>query len=284
MRQMRRSPFAKVAAAVLLALVAFQGVEAGTAYTQTIYRDTAFATQQTDYLCTAAVVQNIVNLALGTSRGGKTQQLEFYAYGRNHNRYDYRNRGVDPQGMEAMLERYIPGSDWKQIMKSSMQSALRASARRMRATGLPAVLFVGGGAHVWTMNGYTATGDPASGDWFTVTHVRFSGPLYPRVIGRHGWFDLAPNTRRTSERFVNPFYEYREWLAFGDHRDTPWNGYYVAIVPVIYEDPDPTPTPTPNPSPSPTAAPTPTPTLEPTATPTADATVEPAPLVAPEES
>ena len=192
MRPMKRSPLAKVAAAVLLALVAFQGVEAGTTYTQTIYRATAFATQQTDYLCTAAVVQNIVNLALGRSRGGKTQQLEFYAYGRKHNRYDYRNRGVDPQGMEAMLEHYIPGSDWKQIMKTSMHGALRASARRMRATELPAVLFVGGGAHVWTMNGYTATGDPASADTFRVTHIRFSGPFYPRQVALYGWFDRRP--------------------------------------------------------------------------------------------
>jgi hypothetical protein len=257
MDEVLRKPVTKIVVAALLVLLAVQGVDASTGYTQVLYRDTAFSTQRTDYLCTAAVVQNIVNLAIGSSRGGMRQQLEFYDYGLEHNLYDYAGRGVDPQGMEAMLELWIPGSDWGQVSKQHMQPILRMSARQMRATELPVVLFVGGGAHVWTMNGYTSTVDPASGKAFDVTHVRFSGPLYPRTIGRHGWFDLEPNTRRTSDRFINAFFPYREWLAFGDHRDTPWNGYYVAIVPLTYDPPDePPPTPTPEPSPDATLEPT----------------------------
>jgi hypothetical protein len=252
MGQMRRGPLGKIFAALLLGLLAVQGVQAATGYTQTIFRDDAFATQRTNYLCTAAVVQHIVNLATGSSRGGKTQQLEFYAYGVDNNRYDYRNAGVDPQGMEAMLELYIPGSDWGQVIKPGMQGALKASARAMRATGLPAVLFVGGGAHVWTMNGYTASADPASGEFFKITHVRFSGPLYPKTVAKHGWFDLEPNTQRTSDRITKVFFPYKEYLAFGDRRSTPWNGSYVAIVPLTYELPEPEPTPPPTPTPDPT--------------------------------
>lgn len=254
---MTRGPLAKIFVAALLSLVAVQGVQAGTGYTQTIFRDDAFATQRTNYLCTAAVVQNIVNLATGSTRGGKTQQLEFYAYGLDNNRYDYRNAGVDPQGMEAMLELYIPGSDWVQVVRPGMQGALKASARGMRATGLPAVLFVGGGTHVWTMNGYTATADPASGEFFTITYVRFSGPLYPKTIARHGWFDLEPNTNRSSERIRKVFFPYKEYLAFGDHRNTPWNGSFVAIVPLTYDPPDPEPTPDPTEPPEPTDEPAP---------------------------
>jgi len=248
-----RGPLAKIVVAALLSLVAVQGVQAATGYSQIVFRGDAFATQRTDYLCTAAVVQNIVNLATGSSRDGKGQQLQFYAYGRDHNRYDYRNAGVDPQGMEAMLELYIPGSDWGQVVKPGMQGTLKASARAMRATGLPVVLFVGGGTHVWTMNGYTASADPASGKSFTITHVRFSGPLYPKTIARHGWFDLAPNTQRSSDRIPRVFFPYKEYLAFGDHRSTPWNGSYVAIVPLTYEPPDPEPTPDPTPTPEPSA-------------------------------
>ena len=257
---MNRGPLAKIVVAALLTLLAVQGVQAATGYSQTVFRNDAFATQRNSYLCTAAVVQNIVNLATGTSRTGKTQQLKFYAYGRDNNRYDYRNAGVDPQGVEAMLELYIPGSDWVQVMKPGMQGALKASARGMRATGLPAVLFVGGGTHVWTMNGYTASADPASGDFFKITHVRFSGPLYPKTIAKHGWFDLEPNTRRSSDRFGNVFFPYRERLAFGDRRWTPWNGSFVAVVPRTYEppDPEPTPEPTPDPTPEPTVEPEPT--------------------------
>lgn len=252
---MNRGPLAKLLAALLLGLLAVQGVEASTSFTQVIYREDAFATQRTNYLCTAAVVQNIVNLATGTSRGGKAQQLEFYAVGLDNNRYDYKNAGVDPQGMEAMLETYIPGSDWGQVMKKGMQGALRTAARQMRATGLPVVLFVGGGSHVWTMNGYTATGNPSANSEFTVTHIQFSGPLYPETIAKHGWFDLEPNTRRGADRFSNIFFPYKEYLAFGDRRNTPWNGFYVAIVPLSYDPPDPDPTPTPEPTPAPTLGP-----------------------------
>jgi hypothetical protein len=250
---MHRGLLPKIVAALLLGLLAVQGVRAGTGFTHIVYRDTAFATQRTNYLCTAAVVQNIVNIATGTSRDGKVQQLEFYAYGLQNNRYDYRNAGVDPQGVEAMLELYIPGSDWGQVVKPGMQGALKAAARAMRATDLPVVLFVGGGKHVWTMNGYSATADPASGEFFTITHVQFSGPLYPKTVALHGWFDLEPNTRRSSDRFKKVFFPYKEYLAFGDHRNTPWNGSFVAVVPLAYDPPDPEPTP----DPTPTAAPTP---------------------------
>ena len=249
---MNRSVLGRVVAALLLGLMAVQGVNAATGYTQVVFRDTAFATQRTNYLCTAAVVQNIVNLATGSSRDGKAQQLEFYEHGLETNLFDYKNAGVDPAGVEAMLEKYVPGSDWGQISKPKMQGALKTVARRMRATGLPSVLFVGGGTHVWTMNGYTASADPDSGEYFKVTHVRFSGPLYPKTIARHGWFDLEPNTQRSSDRFLNAFFPYKEYLAFGDHRDTPWNGYYVAVVPLSYDPPDPEPTPEPSATPAPT--------------------------------
>ncbi|NJD27014.1 MAG: hypothetical protein FIA92_01810 [Chloroflexi bacterium] len=239
-------------AAALLVLVAVQGVDAGSGYSQTIYRSGAFSTQATDYYCTAAVVQNVVNLVTGESHFGRAEQAELYAYGRAHNRYSYKARGVDPQGLEAMLERSLPGTDWRQIRKKTLQAALRTAARRMRATGLPAVLFVAGGSHVWTMNGYTATRDPAAGKRFRVTHVRFSGPHYPKQKARYGWFDLPPNTRRPVDKLAMAYFPYRERLAFGDRRSTPWNGYYVALVPWSVDvKPEPTPTPTPAPTPTP---------------------------------
>ncbi len=256
----------RLIAASLLVLLTAYGVDAATAYSQTIYRSSAFSTQATDYYCVAAVTQNIRNLATGESRTGKTQQAEMYGFGRAKNRYSYSARGIDPQGLEALLEEYVEGSDWKQVKKGSLQGALRVAARRLRATGLPAVLFVGGGKHAWTMNGYTATANPASAETFRVTHVRFSGPFYPRQTALHGWFDLAPNTRTSVERIAEAFFPYKEQLAFGDNRATPWNGYYVAVVPVSVDGPDPGPTPTPTPSSTP--VPTPQPTAEATPEPT----------------
>jgi hypothetical protein len=292
MLAMTRRPLSRIVIAAALVLLAVQGVDAASAYSQGIYRGSAFSTQATGYLCTAAVVQNVVNLATGQSSRSETQQRVYYAYGRAHNRYAYRSRGVDPQGVEAMLEHYIPGSDWRQIRKKSLQAVLRVAARQMRATSLPPVLFVAGGRHVWTMNGYSATADPAAVSWFTVTYVTFSGPNYPRQIARYGWFDLEPNTRRGVSRLATAYFPYRESLAFGDRRSTPWNGYYVAVVPWTIDDGGEEPPPTPNPTPDPSLEPVPTATpgasspttVEGAPEPTPPATSEPAPLVPPEPS
>jgi hypothetical protein len=284
MLAMIRRPLPRIVLAAALALLAVQGVDARVTYSQTIYRASAFSTQATDYLCTAAVVQNVVNLVTGQARHSATQQREYYAYGRAHNRYAYRARGVDPQGVEAMLERYVPGSDWRQVRTTSLQAVLRVAARRIRLTKLPAVLFVAGGSHVWTMNGYTATADPVSGAPFVVTDVRFSGPLYPKQVARYGWFDLAPNTRRTAAKLGTPYFPYRESLAFGDRRATPWNGYYVAVVPWSLKDAGGTPQPTPTPTPDPSPQASPDPSLEAAPIATAESSPPPAPEVAPESS
>ena len=274
---MNRRMLRRVVAATVLVLLVTQSVNASTVYSQTIYRSSAFSTQATYSLCTAAVVQNVMNLASGASRHGGTEQQQLYAYGRAHNRYPYAARGVDPQGVEATLDRYVAVADWRQVRSRSLQGVLRIAAQGMRATGLPAVLFVGGGSHVWTMNGYTATADPASGAAFSITYVRFSGPLYPKQIGRYGWFDLAPNTRKSVAQLPNAYFPYRESLAFGDSRATPWNGYYVAVVPWTLVGPDPSPTPTPTATPTPTPQPTPQPTPEATAQATPGTTLEPTP-------
>jgi hypothetical protein len=269
-------PVRRLIAATLLVLLGVHGVQASTGYSQTIYRASAFTTQATDYLCTGAVAQNIRNLATGESRSSKAQQWALYSFGRDHNRYRYRQRGVDPQGVEAMLEQFVPGVEWRQVRKHSLQEVLRAAVRGMRATGLPAVLFVAGGKHVWTMNGYTATADPASSSWFRVTYVRFSGPFYPHQKARYGWFDLAPDTRRSVERLTQAYFPYHERLAFGDGRSTPWNGYYVAVIPVSLDD---VPSPEPTPSPTPTLPPEATPVATPVATPeaTPETTPDPTP-------
>ena len=261
------------AASILVLLCAPVALGAG-GFSQTVARLDAFSTQATDWFCTAAVVQHVRNIATGEARHGGYQQADLYAYGRGHNRYAYKGKGVDPQGVEAMLEYAVGGSNWIQIKTHSLQSILIIAARQMRATGLPVVLFVAGGKHVWTMNGYTATADPASGRKFQVTSVRVSGPFYPKQKSRYGWFDLPPNSVRSASRLAEAFFPYRERQAFGDRRWTVWNGYFVAVVPWTYEPPpdpgpDPTPTPTPGSTPTvpPTAEPTTTPDEEPAATP-----------------
>lgn len=213
------------ALALALALVvgSAANVEGSTSFNA--YRSTAFSTQATMWYCTAAVEQMIWNTATGRSNHGYTQQHAFYAYGRAHNRYAYSTRGVDPQGVAATLRHYVPQGDWHWYRSTTMQGALRAAADRVKATGLPAVIFVGGGSHVWTLHGFTRD------DSGRVTYVRFSGPLYPKQVAYNGWYDLAPNTRKPVSALGGAFFPYRERLAFGDTRWTPWNGYYVVVIP-----------------------------------------------------
>lgn len=266
-------PLGRILAATMLVVASAGMVDAGTTYSQTVYRSSAFTTQSTSWHCTSAVVQNIRNLALGIDRAWPSEQRQMYAYGRSMNRHLYNTLGVDPQGVEAMLERYIPGTQWAVVRARSLQGALQIAARRMRATNLPAVLFVGGGRHVWTMNGYIASADPATAESFRVNHVRFSGPYYPKQQRLRGWFDLPPNTMRSVESLAYAFYPYKNRFAFGSVRYTMWNDYYVAVVPVAGGNPDPTPTPTP--TPTTTTEPTPGTTTEPSSLPSVPPTEEP---------
>jgi hypothetical protein len=207
----------------VLALVVAGTASASTSFS--VFRASAFSTQATYYYCTAAVEQMIWNTATGASSHSATQQAKFYSYGRAHNRYAYPTRGVDPQGVAVTLNHFVPQVSWHVIRGISMQATLKAAAAAIRATGLPVVLFVGGGSHVWSMTGYTLSDSGA------VAYVRFSGPLYPKQIAYAGWYDLAPNTQRSVSAFAQVFYRYSEHASFGDYRWTPWNGYFVAVVP-----------------------------------------------------
>ena len=84
-------------------------------------------------------------------------------------------------------------------------------------------------------------------------------------------------------RLANGFFPYRQWLAFGERRYTPWNGYYVAVVPAALIDPDPTPTPQPTPEPTPEVTPEATPeaTLDSTPEATPEATLDSTPEATP---
>ena len=136
---MTRRPLAKIVVAVLLSLVAVQGVQAATGYTQIIFRDDAFATQRTNYLCTAAVVQNIVNIATGSTRDGKPQQLEFYGYGLDNNRYDYRNRRRRSPGHGGDARAVHPGlglGPGREAGQAGRAQGISASDARDRACPL----------------------------------------------------------------------------------------------------------------------------------------------------
>jgi len=200
-------------------------------YTQSVYDAAAFSTQTRSYFCTAGVVQYIRNLARADVHSD-SEQNTMYQYGRGQNKYAYAAKGNDPQAVATMLNNYSTGgvTTWHVVKKLHIQAALQTVASRMRATGLPGVLFVSGGAHVWTMDGYVASSDPNNGA-FTVSKVRFSGPYYPTQKAAYGYYDLPPGTWKTAGWMTYPFFQYSEWYAFRDHKSVIWQGYFVVVVP-----------------------------------------------------
>jgi hypothetical protein len=218
-----------LALAILTASIALPA-SASTAYTQNLYRATAFSTQAVSYYCVAATGQMVWNLAKGQSNHTSAQQAAFYAYGRKHNAYSYTEPGIDPQGDAAMLNYELGTTAFHYNRSTSLAAALKLAAQRIRVTGRPAVLFAANGAHAWLMSGYTATANPRLTSSFTVTYVYIEGPLYPHQVAKLGWFDLPPNTRIAATSMGNPFWKYSEYYAFGDSRWTPWNGYWITVT------------------------------------------------------
>lgn len=200
-------------------------------YTQSVYDSGAFSTQQRNYYCTAALVQYIRNMTR-VDVHTEAEQTTMYNYGRAHNRYSYAAKGNDPQGTAAMLNNYSAGgvTTWHVVRKTSLRGALRLVANRMRATNLPAILFVSGGSHVWIMDGYTSDVDPNSATP-TVSRARVSGPLWPTQKYKMGYYDMPPGTWISAGKLAYPFFRYSERLAFGDGKSVIWQGYWVVIVP-----------------------------------------------------
>jgi len=200
-------------------------------FTKSVFDAAAFSTQATMYYCTAAVCQYITNLTREGNVHSGAEQAEMYAYGRTKNRYPYAARGNDPQAVVEMLKHYTGVGTWHVGKYATMRGALKHIASRMDATNLPGVLFVAGGGHVWTMDGFTTSEDPSAEGDFSISRVRFSGPLYPKQVAGYGWYDLAPGTWKSDDAMAYPFFKYDERLAFNDGRAVPWEDYFIVVAP-----------------------------------------------------
>lgn len=264
----QRSLRRRAAAAVAVALVA-AGLLAPAAsarpdapFVQDLWRPSAFVSQRTYAWCVAAVSQMIVNLALVTHDRTLIRQRRYMRYAQLHDLIPGADlaRGTDAEGFVAVLRWRLPDAGYEIVLDDTMAQQLRTIAKRIRRTGLPVGLIVGGGFHAWVATGYAATGDPLEGP-FEVVGLRVTGPLWPRYP-QDRWYDLRPGSwtdRSLLRRILRPVHD-------GAY-DAPWEGAYVSIAPGG-EVPPPTPEPTATPTPTTTPVPTPPPTTEPTPAPT----------------
>ena len=189
-----------------------------------VYTQGSFSYQHTDYTCVGASVQMTLNMINGTRLHSQSAQMDFWRYGRDHNRYGKKNNGVDPVGWVAALEHFGAGN-YSINVAGSFQAGLRQLATSMRAQHRPVGLFVDAGGHAWVMTGFEATADPASTASFKVTSVQAMGPLYPDGTINGKPYDPGPGTWLSLDQLRTKFTPMR-WA-----RATEWNGRWIAVVP-----------------------------------------------------
>lgn len=190
-----------------------------------LYRSGAFTTQKTWLWCTAAGIQIVRNLVLGTDDHTKAGQRRYFEWMRKRNRYDLPvTAGVDPQGWAAGMRRFVDGR-YRLVASATFKDALRMAAIRMRKTELPVGVTVAHGGHAWILTGFTATADPVTTRDFRVTSVRVVGPLFG-LQSRNG-YDMRPNKRLTVAQFKRFFTAWR----YAPKRMI-WDGRFVSIQPV----------------------------------------------------
>jgi len=188
-----------------------------------LYRRGVYAMQATWWWCTAATVETMRNIVLRQADHGATDQERYFDYMHAHDSYAMPPReGVDLVGLRAGLRRFVAPS-YTLWASSTYDAAVRTAVTRLRLTGLPVVLVVDRGRHVWLMTGFTATADPAKGLGFRVVDVRIVGPLYGRQ-SLNG-YDPPPDTRLSYDAFRSFLLPYH--FKFGP---TPWDRRFVVYT------------------------------------------------------
>ncbi|MGZ6343784.1 MAG: hypothetical protein ACXWOW_00540 [Candidatus Limnocylindrales bacterium] len=188
-----------------------------------LYRRGVYAMQATWWWCTAATVEMMRNLVLRQADHAAADQQRYFDYMHARDAYAMPAReGVDLVGLQAGLRHFV-APRYTLSASPTYDAAVRRAVTRLRLTGLPVVLVVDRGRHVWLLTGFTATADPARSSGFRVVSVRIVGPLYGRQ-SLNG-YDPPPDTRLSYDalrRFLLPYH-----FKFSP---TPWDRRYVVYT------------------------------------------------------
>jgi hypothetical protein len=173
--------------------------------------------QYTNYWCVPAATQSMVNLARGASNRSYARQKSFYTRARQHNRYRYRTRGIDPQGW-SWLVRAHSGEPYRTYAFTNKAKALAKIVASIAATGDPVGVTVHSGTHAWVVLGYRTRHDPATPSKKTILGFYVSGPLGTAS-------DKWPYRYLTTASFKSHFTRYHE-----SQRSVPWEGTWIVIA------------------------------------------------------
>jgi hypothetical protein len=140
-----------------------------------------FVAQKNLVQCVGASMQMMLNI-IGPKddRSAKTQvrlqQLARELSGPT--REGFSRNGASVRGWMGGLN-VLSAGPYRLVGTTTLEEALRLSAKSIRQTGKPVGLLVWRGRHAWVMSGFHATADPRVTDDFRVTAAVVLDPLYP---------------------------------------------------------------------------------------------------------
>ncbi len=182
--------------------------------------------QKTDYYCVPTSIQMMLNIVNHRSDKSRANQDRYWRYAQDHSRYPILDNGADPQGWAEALRHWGAGN-YTVGVHSTIQSSLKASSKRMRATGKPVGMIVWGnkGGHAWVMTGFESDADPAKTNTYSVSSIQAMGPLYPYGTINGKPFDPGP------KEWVK-YRELRKKFTYYWVKNSPaWNGNWITILP-----------------------------------------------------
>ncbi len=171
------------------------------AFSLNLYRTGDFIGQYTFEWCVGASVQMTLNML--RPKNDRTRATQERLWKRARDLSDSIFGGANPNGWVPLMNELGIGR-WRLVSVPTLDDAVRAAAKAIRATKRPVNLVMWRGRHAWVMSGFTSVGDPAKTDDFEVTGVNVLDPLYPH--GSSVWgLSPRPNTLLTPEALGEQF-------------------------------------------------------------------------------
>ncbi len=228
----RRAGGFGLAALLLLGASVAPASAASKAYAMDVGSHGDFVAQTNFVQCVGASMQMMLNMIQpGADHSAATQRrLQALARAWSGPTPDnFERQGASVVGWATGLNELGVGP-YELLGTDTLEAALLAAARAIRATGKPVGLLMWHGRHAWVMSGFRATADPFS-PAARVTAVIVEDPLYPHGSSTWGPSPSPGATLTPSElgrQFV-PRRSSNRWLS------TPWGaelaGKYVLVLP-----------------------------------------------------
>jgi hypothetical protein len=217
--RLRRSSVAGLLVGLWLIAAGSIPAEAGTGYTRDLYFAAGYERQIDSRTCTAASTAMMMNLIARRDLHLIQQVILNYEQPRDA-LPNATQRGSDPLGWSRAATYYsrLTGRptiyNWEAY--GTARAALRRAAQQIAATGKPVGLLVRHGTHAMVMTGFSASGNPAHGNGYTLYSIWVSDPY---GVAHRSW--PASST---------PLNTYLETDATSWY-DAQWYGRFIIIVP-----------------------------------------------------